>query len=63
VNIIKYNHYRAWDLWPKKGRLYKGTESHGVLLTTFVNDTVLHSIKKKKGMADGSICSKGKLYC
>ncbi len=56
--IIKYNPYRAWNLWPKKGRLYKGTEPHGALLTTFVNDTAYHSIKKKKGMADGSIIVK-----
>lgn len=57
-HIIKYNPYRAWDLWPEKGRLYKGTEPHGALLTTFVNDTASHSIKKKKGMADGSIIVK-----
>ncbi len=56
--IIKYNPYRAWSLWPDKGRLYKGTEPHGLLLTTFVNDTALHSIKKKKGMADGSLIVK-----
>jgi hypothetical protein len=56
--IVKYNPYRAWDLWPKKGKLYKGTEPHGALLTTFVNDTALHSIRKKKGMADGSIIVK-----
>jgi hypothetical protein len=56
--IIKYNPYRAWNLWPGKGRLYKGTEPHGVLLTTFVNDAAYFSIKKKKGMADGSIIVK-----
>ncbi len=56
--IIKYNPYRAWDLWPGKGRLYWGTEPHGALLTTFVNNIALHSIKKKKGMADGSIIVK-----
>lgn len=56
--IIKYDPYRAWSLWPEKGRLYKGTEPHGALLTTFVNDTAMHSIKKKKEMADGSIIVK-----
>lgn len=56
--IIKYNPYRAWDLWPGKGRLYKGAEPHGALLTTFVNSTALYSIKKKNGMADGSIIVK-----
>jgi len=56
--LIIHNPYRAWSLWPEKGRLYKGTEPHGALLTTFVNDTAMHSIKKKKGMADGSIIVK-----
>ena len=56
--IIRDDPYRAWDLWPGKGKLYKGTEPHGALLTTFVNNTASHSIKKKKGMADGSIMAK-----
>jgi len=56
--IVKYNPYAKWNLWPKKGRLYKGTEPHGVLLTTFVNDTAYGSIRGKKGMADGSIIVK-----
>jgi len=56
--IVKYDPYRAWSLWPKKGRLYKGTEPHGALLTTFINDTAYLSIRKKKGMYDGSIIVK-----
>ncbi len=56
--LTMHDPYRAWDLWPKKGRLYKGTEPHGALLTTFVNNNALHSIKKKKGMAEGSIIVK-----
>jgi len=56
--IVKYNPYAKWNLWPKKGRLYKGTEPHGALLTTFVNDTAYYSIKNKTGMADGSIIAK-----
>lgn len=27
-----------WRMWPGKNRLYKGTEPHGMLLTTYVND-------------------------
>jgi hypothetical protein len=27
-----------WRMWPGKDRLYKGTEPHGMLLTTYVND-------------------------
>ena len=52
--IIKYNPYRAWSLWPGKGRLYKAKEPLG-LVTTFVNDKAYHSIKKQKGMAVSSI--------
>lgn len=56
--IVRFDPYRAWELWPGKGKLYKGTEPHGSLLTTFVNNTAMHSIKKKKMMADGSIIVK-----
>lgn len=28
-----------WSLFPGKGKLYKGTEPHGMLLTTYVNKT------------------------
>jgi hypothetical protein len=50
--------YTAWQLWPGKGKLYPGTEPHGALLTTYVNDVALKSIKAQKGMADGSIIVK-----
>jgi len=56
--IIRYDPYRAWDMWPGKGKLYKGTEPHGALLTTFVNYTASYSINKKKGLTDGSIIVK-----
>jgi hypothetical protein len=56
--IIKYNPYRAWQLWPDKGRLYKGTAPHGALLTTFVNDAAHFSAQKKRAMGEGSIIVK-----
>ncbi|HBR20991.1 MAG TPA: hypothetical protein DD713_00235 [Nitrospiraceae bacterium] len=56
--IVRYDPYKSWELWPKKGKLYKGTEPHGALLTTFINSTAHFSIKKKKGMEDGSIIVK-----
>lgn len=56
--IVRYDPYKAWGLWPKKGKLYKGTEPHGALLTTFINTAAHFSIKKKKGMEDGSIIAK-----
>ncbi len=56
--IVKYKPYTGWELWPKKGKFYEGTEPHGALLTTFVSDTAFHSIFEKKGMFDGSIIVK-----
>jgi len=56
--IVRYDPYKAWELWPNKGKLYKGTEPHGSLLTTFVNKEAYYSIKKKKSMEDGSIIAK-----
>lgn len=38
--------------------MYKGTEPHGMLLTTYVNDAALNSIKAKKGLKNGAIIVK-----
>lgn len=56
--LTKEKPYTAWNLWPGKGKLYQGTEPHGALLTTYVNDVALKSIKAQKGMADGAIIVK-----
>jgi len=56
--LTKEKPYTEWQLWPGKGKLYKGTEPHGALLTTYVNDVALKSIKAQKGMKDGSIVVK-----
>jgi hypothetical protein len=54
--ITKSKHYSSWELWPGKGKLYKGKEPHGALLTTYVNSTASYAIKgKKKKMDDTSI--------
>jgi len=57
--LTKDKPYVKWKLWPGKGKLYKGTEPHGALLTTYVNEAALKSIKAKKGLKDGSIIVKG----
>ncbi|RJQ48348.1 MAG: hypothetical protein C4538_03980 [Nitrospiraceae bacterium] len=57
-HITIHKPYREWAKWPGKGELYKGTEPHGALLTTYVNETALGSITKGKGMEDGSIIVK-----
>jgi hypothetical protein len=54
---VKYQ--ESFALWPGKGELYKGTEPHGMLLTTYVNKTALGAIQGKKGtMPAGSIVVK-----
>ena len=50
--------YKKWKMWPEKGELYKGTEPHGALLTTYINDIAMNSIKKMKGMKNNSIIVK-----
>lgn len=57
--IAKGNPYVKWELWPGKGRLYKGKEPHGSLLTTYMNNHAYFSAKDRKGeMAASSIIVK-----
>jgi hypothetical protein len=57
--IAKDNPYVKWQLWPGKGRLYKGREPHGAFLTTYVNNHAYFSAKDRKGKMDsGSIIVK-----
>lgn len=56
--ITELDPYTRWQLWPGKGKLYKGTEPHGALLTTYVNDTAYRSAKGKTAMTDGAIIVK-----
>ena len=42
--------YKQWELWPGKGELYAGTSPHGVILTTYVSDSVYSAIESKKGV-------------
>ncbi|MBZ0156899.1 MAG: cytochrome P460 family protein [Alphaproteobacteria bacterium] len=57
--ILRGSPYTQWKMWPGKGRFYKGTEPHGVLLTTYVNDTAYSSIRSGRGvLSDGSLIVK-----
>jgi hypothetical protein len=56
--VVKQNPYSKWQLWPGKGKLYKGTEPHGALLTTYVNETAFRSARKKTRMTDTAIILK-----
>jgi hypothetical protein len=60
--IVKSDPYTKWQLWPGKGKQYTGTEPHGSLLTTYLNDCFQFS--KKDCTTDGHyrpriICCKG----
>lgn len=57
-HIVGHEPYKKWKLWPGKGKMYEGTEPHGALLTVYVNDVALESIKKKKGMTNNAIVLK-----
>lgn len=57
ITTVKYQ--ESFTLWPGKGKLYKGTEPHGALLTTYVNGAALEAIRGKKGtMPAGAIVVK-----
>jgi hypothetical protein len=58
-HIARENPYKKWQMWPGKGEMYPGTEPHGALLTTYVNDQALQAIQQKSGqMPDGAIVVK-----
>lgn len=47
--LAKQKPYTSWELWPGKGKMYKGSQPHGEFLTTYVNDAALFGIKGRKG--------------
>lgn len=57
-HLVGLEPYKKWQTWPGKGEMYKGTEPHGSLLTTYVNDKAFKSISNMKGMANNSIIVK-----
>jgi len=57
--ITKTSPYQQWSLWPGKEKLYPGTEPHGALLTTYVNDVALKGFRHwDGGLPDGTIVVK-----
>jgi len=57
--LTKQKPYTSWELWPGKGKMYKGTQPHGEFLTTYVNDAAMFGIRDKKGaMPEGTIIAK-----
>jgi hypothetical protein len=57
--ITKTNPYQQWSMWPGKEKLYPGTEPHGALLTTYVNDVALKGFRNwEGGLPDNAIVVK-----
>lgn len=56
--MVRQDPYTKWQLWPGKGKFYKGTEPHGALLTTYINEAAYGSASKKSRMPDGAIIVK-----
>jgi hypothetical protein len=57
--LTEQDYQEAWELWPGKGELYEGTEPHGMLLTTYLNQAALEALNDKAGsMPDGAIIVK-----
>jgi hypothetical protein len=51
--------YRSWPMWPGKEAFYTGTEPHGMLLTTYVNELALDAITNRSGrMPAGAVVVK-----
>jgi hypothetical protein len=57
--LNEQGYQEAWELWPGKGELYEGTEPHGMLLTTYLNQAAVEALNNKAGsMPDGAIIVK-----
>jgi hypothetical protein len=53
------NYRNNWKMWPGKGSFYPGTEPHGTLLTTYMNEPAYNAIANKmEQMPYGSIITK-----
>lgn len=59
-NYLEDVDYRAaWALWPGKGELYTGREPHGMLLTTYLNESAREALDRQAGaMPPGAIVVK-----
>lgn len=58
-HLQEENYDQTWDLWPGTDELYVGSEPHGMLLSTYVNDAARQAISAKTGtMPEGAIVVK-----
>lgn len=59
THLQRANFERNWSTWPGKGKLYRGREPHGALLTTYLNGLAYDALTNKAGkMPVGAIIVK-----
>ncbi|MDH3292100.1 MAG: cytochrome P460 family protein [Gemmatimonadota bacterium] len=59
AHVEQAGYRTTWPLWPGKAKLYKGTEPHGMLLTTYLNSVALDAVTNKAGrMPAGAVVVK-----
>lgn len=57
IHAVDYQ--ASWQKWPGKGELYAGTQPHGMLLTTYLNDVAAEALANHAGtMPAGAIIVK-----
>lgn len=57
--LTEQNYRQSWAHWPGKQPMYEGTEPHGMLLATYVNDLALDALTNAAGsMPQGAIIVK-----
>ena len=44
---LQSSHFRDWQTWPGKDRLYAGSEPHGTLLTTYLNNLAYDALANR----------------
>jgi hypothetical protein len=56
---LQSENYRSWQLWPGTSERYEGTEPHGMLLTTYVNELARQALENGTvPLPDGAIVVK-----
>lgn len=59
AHMQRANFKQNWSTWPGKGKLYRGREPHGALLTTYLNGLAYDALTNKAGkMPAGAIIVK-----
>jgi hypothetical protein len=59
AHLQSSDYQENWHVWPGMGELYAGTQPHGMLLTTYLNDIAFEALSNHAGtMPDGAVIVK-----